>query len=136
MKMLTEREFNSRMKKLQMLNIQKERLQRLKAEENKHRKKIKFPSTSKLILFAVFIMCIEILIFSQYAMIKLQDTSAMYVLIGVPVSIIPIVIGYYSKSAKENTVGGITYETALHELNQFNCEPSEESYEDDEEAVG
>lgn len=88
--------------------------------KEKNKLKFKFPSTSKLVLFAVFLMCIEILIFSQYAMLRFGDISAMYTLIGVPVALIPTICMYMNKSKAENTSGGIVYETAMHELNQTN----------------
>jgi hypothetical protein len=56
-------------------------------------------------------------------MLKLGDISAMYVLIGVPVSLVPIVLGYYWKSKNENTAGGITYDIAMKEKeSDFSCE--------------
>ena len=61
-------------------------------------------------------MCIEVIVFCEYAMIVLQDASAMYVLIGVPTTLIPIVVSYYNKSKSENTKNGIVYEKAIREL--------------------
>lgn len=72
-------------------------------------------STSKIILFVVFLICIEILIFCEIMMDKYGDMSAMYALISVPVTLVPIVIGYLIKSRAENTSGGITYEIAMLE---------------------
>lgn len=79
-------------------------------------KKKKF-STSKLVLWATFLMCVEIIAFCQYAIIRLEDASSIYAMIGAPVAFIPVVIGYFSKSKVENTVGGVVYETAIAELN-------------------
>lgn len=93
-------------------------------EKCKTKKKSKLPSTSKLVLFIVFLLCVEIILFAQYAMLKLADISAMYVLIGVPVSLVPIVLGYYWKSKNENTAGGITYDIAMKEKeSEVICEP-------------
>ena len=75
-------------------------------------------STSKIVLLVVFIMCIEILIFAEIMMNKYGDLSAMYALIGVPVSLVPIVLGYYHKSARENSQGGITYDMAMLDRTQ------------------
>ena len=52
----------------------------------------------------------------------------MYALIGIPATIIPIVLGYYSKSKAENTAGGITYDMAMMEMSQ--------RQQDDNDAVG
>lgn len=116
MAFMTEVEFEKKLKKIQEENIQKERLKQLKDERNKSKPAKKPASTSKVILWAVSIMCLEIIIFCEYIMVALQDTSAMYVLIGVPVSLIPVVLGYYYKAKAENTAGGITYETAMAQM--------------------
>lgn len=75
-------------------------------------------STSKVILFVVFLICIEILIFCEVMMDKYGDMSAMYALISVPVTLVPIVLGYLIKSKAENTQHGITYEIAMLEKQQ------------------
>lgn len=84
--------------------------------KKKKKNKKKF-STSKLILWATFLMCIEIIIFCQYAIIRLEDASSIYALIGAPVAFIPVVIGYFVKSKAENTSGGLVYESTMAELN-------------------
>ena len=49
---------------------------------------------------------------------KYGDMSAMYALISVPVTLVPIVLGYLIKSKAENTQHGITYEIAMLEKQQ------------------
>lgn len=120
MALMTETEFEKKLQKIQNENLHKERLRLLKEERDKGKPTKKPTSTSKVILWAVSIMCLEIIIFCEYIMVALQDTSAMYVLIGVPVSLIPVVLGYYYKSKAENTVGGITYETAMAQMTEQN----------------
>lgn len=82
---------------------------------SENKKKGKRLSTSKIALFTVFVLCIQIILFCEFMMFKTQDISAMYVLIGVPVSLITVVLGYYHKSAAENTAGGIVYDSAMME---------------------
>lgn len=82
--------------------------------DNKKKKRF---STSKLILWATFLMCVEIILFCEYAIIYLEDASSIYALIGAPVAFIPIVIGYFVKSKAENTSGGLVYESTMAELN-------------------
>lgn len=115
MKYMTNEEFEAQLKKVRRLNLHKARKQKLRLEKRKFYPKIKLPSTSKLVLLGVFLMCIETMAFAQYAMIVLGDASAMYALIGVPAALIPTCLGYFSKAKAENTVGGIKYETAMHE---------------------
>lgn len=79
------------------------------SKNNKHKKF----STSKVALFIVFVLCIQIILFCEFMMFTTKDISAMYVLIGVPASLISVVLGYYHKSAAENTVGGIVYDSAM-----------------------
>lgn len=121
---MTEEKFQKELKKIQLKNQEIEFKNKLKVEKNKHKHKFKLPSTSKLVLLVVFLMCIEILIFSQYAMIKTGDISAMYTLIGVPVTLVPVTLGYYWKAKNENTAQGLVYEERMYELNQpsFNDE--------------
>lgn len=115
MSFISEKEYENKLQKIKEKNESKERKQKLKAEKNKYKTKLKLPSTSKLVLSIVFLMCIEILIFSQYAMIKLNDISAMYTLIGVSVTLVPVTLGYFWKSKNENTSGGITYDMAMRD---------------------
>ncbi len=93
----------------------------LKNEKYKSKKQ---SSTSKSLLLAVVFLCFEIVLFSEFIMVYLKDTSALYTLIGAPVTLIPIALGYYYKSMKENTKNGIIYETAL--LDHNNEEINEE----------
>lgn len=135
---ISEKEFETLMDEIKKDNLSKERKRKLKEEKRKHQFKFKIPSTSKLILVAVFLLCIEIIIFSEYAMIATGDASAMYVLIGVPATLVPTLLGYFNKSKKENSTGGIIYEKTMHELNYVN-ECTEEYQEEDlsdDEAVG
>lgn len=115
---LTEDEYQSRLKKIKEQNEQKERYRLLKEESNKSKKKIQLPATSKLVLLVVFLMCIEVLFFCQYAMIVLNDSEAMYALIGVPVALVPVCLGYFNKSKQENSANGIIYETTMEKLRQ------------------
>ena len=73
-------------------------------------------STSKLILLGMILLCLQIVFFCEYAMLTLGDTSAMYVLIGIPAALAPIIWGYYGKSKAENVAGGIVYESAMAEM--------------------
>lgn len=114
---LSEKEYTARLKEIQTRNESKERKRKLKEEKNKFRPKIKLPSTSKLILLVVILLCLEIVFFCQYVMIEFGDTSALYTLIGIPVTLVPTIWGYYSKSKAENTAGGITYDMAMAEMN-------------------
>ena len=84
------------------------------AEQNMYKTRAKAPSTSKLILWTVVLICIEIVVFSEYAMLKTGDTSALYALVGVPATLVPAILGYYHKATKENCSGGITFETAVN----------------------
>lgn len=117
---MSEREFDNRLKQIQAENVQKERLAILKKEKSKYKKKfkVKLPSTSKLILLVASLLCFQIVIFCEYVMFKFQDTSAMYALIGVPASLIPVVLGYYYKAKAENTIGGIVYDTTMSQTSQ------------------
>lgn len=111
---MTEKEYQAKLKKIQTDNLHKKRKAKLKEEKTKY--KHKFPSTSKLVLLGVILLCLEIVVFCEYAMVHLGDVSALYALIGIPVAIAPTVVSYYMKSKAENTEGGIVYESAMAEI--------------------
>lgn len=113
MNYISEREYEAQMRRLKKINESREREKKLKEERYKYGFRFKMPSTSKIVLFIVFALCLQILFFCERIMEKTGDLSALYVLIGVPVSLVPICLGYYWKSCQENTSGGIIYDTAM-----------------------
>lgn len=114
-KYLTSREYELELKKIKAQNRQIEMKRNLKAAKVK-RFNLKKPNTSKLIVFVVFAICLQILWFSEHMISLTGDTSYMYALIGIPAALIPTILGYYAKASKENQVGGITYDTAMYNL--------------------
>lgn len=127
MNYLSEQEFDTQMEKIKKKNESIERKRKLKEEKNKYGFKFRLPSTSKLIVLAVFLMCIEILIYTQYAVIVTGDTSALVTLIGIPVTLVPTLVSYMLKSRAENTKNGLVYDKAMYELTQQNFNYDEES---------
>lgn len=114
-KYLTSREYELELKKIKAQNRQIEMKRNLKAAKVK-KFNLKKPNTSKLIVFVVFAICLQILWFSEHMISLTGDTSYMYALIGIPAALIPTILGYYAKASKENQVGGITYDTAMCNL--------------------
>lgn len=113
MRYMSERQYEVSMKEITQKNRQIEMRKKLREEKRKHYPRFKLPSTSKIVLFAVIVLCLQIVGFCEFIMFKTSDTSAMYALIGLPVTLVPVIWGYYSKSKAENTEGGIVYEMAL-----------------------
>lgn len=132
---ITQEEFDNELKKICEENESKERKLKLKQEKAKFKTKHKTPSTSKLVLLGVILLCLEIVIFCEYAMVHLNDTSALYALIGIPVAIAPTVVSYYMKSKAENTEGGIIYETAMAEIEKLKGENPDSLLNTDEEEI-
>lgn len=103
-------------------------------------KKTKKPlTTTKFLMFFLFISCSIIELFTMYAIIKGMnmgfgiDFSPLTMLIS---AVVAETIGFsiYSlKSMKENTQGGIVYQTALLEKEKCN---QENIFEDEQEVVG
>lgn len=121
---MSDREYKSRLKAIQESNRNKEREMRLEKERKKYGFKLKLPSTSKIVLAITFLMCLQIMFFCEYAMLTSGDFSALYVLIGAPVTLVPIALGYMVKSKAENTSGGIVYEQAMHDMRANTYEES------------
>lgn len=127
-KYLTSREYELELKKIKAKNRQIEMKRNLKAAKIK-RFQFKKPNTSKLIVFVVFAICLQILWFSEHMISLTGDTSYMYALIGIPAALIPTVISYFNKAKIENTSdSGYVYEARMAELNSQDTS--------DDEAVG
>ena len=88
----------------------KEQIRQEKEEILKKRKK---QSTTKCIVAFLFVNCTVIELYSMFLMYKLQDTSALPVLIAAVVTEVVGFAIYAFKALKENTKGGITYDTAM-----------------------
>lgn len=106
-----------KLKRMKKRNVYLKQKYKILGDKEKYKITYKLPSTSKLILWVVVLFCLEIVIFSEWAMIKTGDTSALYALIGVPATLIPTVLGYYHKAAKENCEGGVVYATTVNRDN-------------------
>jgi hypothetical protein len=110
---ITEQDYERRMERIRLENKEREYRYNLREERKKGRIKHKHPSTSKLVLAGMILLCVQIIFFCEYAIVALNDASAMYALIGVPAALSSTVWGYFSKSRAENTAGGIVYDTAM-----------------------
>lgn len=125
---MTKNQYDSELAKLQKRNESIERKRKLRKERMKYFPKIVLPSTSKIVLIVSAILCIEILAFCQYMILVTGDTNSLYAMVGALFSFMAIVLGYFVKSTKENTVGGITFETAMiQNQEQSKCENNEEA---------
>ena len=113
---MSKSQFDVKMAKVQRRNAGIEYRRRLREERMKYWPKFVLPSTSKIVLIVAAILCVEILFFCQWMIVRTGDTNALYAMVGVITALASIVIGYFVKSTKQNTVGGITYETAMAQL--------------------
>ena len=113
---MTKSQFDSKLAKAKRRNEAIEYRRRLREERMKYWPKFILPSTSKIVLIVAAILCVEILFFCQWMIVKTGDTNALYAMVGVITALSSIVIGYFVKSTKENTRNGITFETAMAQL--------------------
>lgn len=119
---MTEQEYKRQLNIIHRKNIYLKRKNELREERKKYKRKIKLPSTSKLLLLGAVFICFEIIIFAEYVMLKFGDISSLYTLIGVPATLIPVILGYFYKAKAENTVGGIVYDATMKNNEQQNDE--------------
>lgn len=110
---MNKTQYDSKLAKLQRRNEGIERRRRLREERMKYFPKFVLPSTSKVVLIVSAILCLEILAFCQYMILKTGDTNALYAMVGALFTFMAVVLGYFVKSTKENTKSGIVYETAM-----------------------
>lgn len=106
-----------------------ERKYKLKQEKKEFKKQF-LPkiSTSKLLIFFLFINCTIIELFTGFVTLKSLDLTTLTManpdftplvaLIGAVVSEVVGYAVYALKSAKENTAGGITYEAAMRQIDE------------------
>ena len=136
---MSEREFNKKLKEIQKENESIRRINKLEQERSRLRRtKKKKLTTSKLALLIMFFIVFEIVIFTELLMYKTQDLSALYVLIGIPATMILPLWRYYAKSQVQNAQGAITYAMAMKESqsqpisdeNIVDIETGDESTED------
>lgn len=113
---MTKSQYDSKLAKLQKRNETIERRRRLREERFRYFPKFVLPSTSKIVLIVSAILCLEILAFCQYMIVKTGDTNALYAMVGALFTFMAVVLGYFVKSTKENVVGGITYETTMAQI--------------------
>ena len=129
---MTQKQFETELDKIQRRNQTIEYRRRLRQERWKNIPRFTLPSTSKIVLIISAILCVEILAFCQYMIVKTGDTNALYAMVGALFTFMAVVLGYFVKSTKENSAGGITYETAMAAYNQ----PQPTQTADTTEAVG
>lgn len=127
---MTKNQYDFKLEKIQKKNEDIEYRRKLRKEKRKYWPKFKLPSTSKIVLLVAALLCVEILVFCQYMILTTGDTNALYAMVGALVSFVPIILGYYVKSMKENTRDGITFETAMAQIKM------PQAVDVNEEAVG
>lgn len=113
---MTKSQFDSKLAKAKRRNETIEYKRKLREERMKYWPKFILPSTSKIVLIVAAILCVEILFFCQYMIVRTGDTNALYAMVGTIATLASVILGYFVKSTKQNTVGGITYETAMASL--------------------
>lgn len=93
------------------------------------RQKEKLPTGKKALKFMI-INCSIIELYSLFAMYMLQDLSPLTTLIAAVVGECVSIISYNIKSSKENTSGGIVYESAMKKLKYELEESGSDEYDD------
>ena len=88
-------------------------ISKIKRKWRKFKKNHKKPTWTKLTMFFMFAVCLEIIIYAEVAMWRTWDMSCLYALVGVAASLSASIWAYCEKAKAENTAGGITYDTAV-----------------------
>lgn len=117
---MSEQEFRNKMRKVRLKNESKMRKIELRNAKKKYNRKGSI-STTKLIAVYLFVLLNMVLGFAMYMMYRLSDLTYLGVLITDIVAQVITYLIYVVKSTKENTSGGIKYETAIRslEMNTF-----------------
>lgn len=109
--MMTEEKFKKKLNRIEQKNASDEMRETLK--NARHSKKLVFPSTTKLIMIYLFIILNAVLVYCLIAMWHFGNLTHLGTLITDVISQVIVFLVYCVKSAKENTKGGIVYETAM-----------------------
>ena len=88
--------------------------QRKRTETIKPIHKRKRMTTSKCAMWFIFLNCTVVEIYSMAAMWHFGDLSPLYALLGAVVGQSLTYISYNNKACRENSRGGITYESAIN----------------------
>lgn len=115
-----ERKHQAKLRKICLKGSRKAEIREAKA---KYKKKI---TGSKMGLYYIYIMATVIQIFSMIAMWHFMDLSPLAGLITATVEEVFAYAVYSGKSAKENTKGGIVYESAMKAKEEAKTELTEE----------
>lgn len=118
MKYISEREYNTQLKRIQARNEGIERQRALKEERNKYRIKPKLPTTSKLMAAYLFVVLNAVLVYAMVAMWYFADLTYLGVLITDVAAQVLTYFIYAKKATAENTVGGITYSMAVKSVDE------------------
>lgn len=111
---LSEKEYNEKLKKIETDNESKGRRIALKRAKLKTEKAL--PTTTKLITFYLFVVLNIVLVYSLVAMWHFENLTYLGTLIADVIGQILVFFIYAIKSTKENTSGGIKYETTMVKL--------------------
>ena len=122
---LSENKFTAKMQRLQTRNESRRRRRLLWEERTKYWPKFHAPPTSKIALWAGFLLMLEIIIFCQYLAIRNNDATPLVGVVGGIGGWMSMFFSYNKKSTVENSSGGIVFETAM--LAQQNTNTSDEA---------
>lgn len=111
--MTREERHQTRLQRIRQAGERKRLRDELRAERQRYFPPRKWPPTSKLALGYIFASCTAVQLFSMAAMWRFGDLSPLSTLIGATVGEAISYCAYVAKSTKENTAGGIIYDTAM-----------------------
>ena len=97
-----EKEHLEKMKRIEIKNLKRQYKEI--EDESKYKGTKKRLEESKFYIRLMFVLVIEIVIFSQIIMWRTGDLSALYALIGISATLATALLGYYSKSKNENVL--------------------------------
>lgn len=118
MRYISEKEYNSRMKRIKAQNASRKRRRQLRIEENKYKPKLKLPTTSKLMAVYLFVILNIVLIYAMVAMWHFMDLTYLGVLITDVAAQVLTYFIYTKKATVENSAGGITHDMAMKSANE------------------
>lgn len=115
---MTKSQFDSKFAKAKRRNETIEYKRQLREERMKYWPRFKKPPTSKIALWAGFLLMLEVIVFCQYMAFILCDPTPLIAVVGAIGGWMTMFFSYNKKSTVENSRDGIIFETAMAQLQQ------------------
>lgn len=102
MKRLSDQDYVKKLNEAKAYAEAKQRNDEIKAIKKSNKKRFKFPTTTKILVFIVVLLCIEMIVFGQVMSWRTGDTMNIESYLTIGGTLVTTILGYLAKSLSEN----------------------------------